>query len=370
MRLCLLRRESYFYPMQIKATDYTIYLGTDIFDQIAAFLDEKYPDHSLVILVDDNTFENCLPLFVGKVERIADAEVIEIPSGEANKTLTNIAHIWDGLTGLGADRNTLLVNLGGGVVSDMGGFAAATYKRGIDYINIPTTLLAMVDASVGGKTGFDFNSIKNQIGVFTNPQAVFIQPVFLETLPKRQLLSGFAEMLKHGLIADENFWLQLKAVNTNDIDELAGFIPRCIEIKNTIVTEDPLDKGERQKLNFGHTIGHALESYYLETDDELLHGEAIAIGMVAEGFIAVEKGLLTLAALKEIEEFLTELFEVPELDADDEESIILFIQDDKKNSRDTIYMSLIEGIGFCQTHIPVSVDEIKKALHYCKALSY
>lgn len=356
--------------MQIQSSGYTIHLGNDIFAQLEAFLEEFYPNHSLVVLVDDNTFENCLPLFVGKLERIADAEVIEIPSGEANKTITNIAQIWDGLTGLGADKNTLLVNLGGGVVSDMGGFAAATYKRGIDYINIPTTLLAMVDASVGGKTGFDFNSIKNQIGLFTNPKGVFIQPLFLETLPKRQLLSGFAEMLKHGLIADENLWLQLKAVNTNDIDELAAFIPHSIEIKNAIVMADPLDKDERQKLNFGHTIGHAIESYYIDTEDEFLHGEAIAIGMVAEGFIAVEKGLLTITALKEIEEFLAELYDFPELDADDTESIISFVQDDKKNISDTILMSLIDGIGFCQTKIPVSEDEIKKALHYCKALSY
>lgn len=356
--------------MQIQSSGYSIYGGKDIFTRLDAYLNEYYPKHAIIVLVDDNTFELCLPVVADIIPRIANAEVIEIPSGESNKTLQNIAHIWESLTGLGVDRKTLLINLGGGLVSDMGGFAAATYKRGIDFINIPTTLLAMVDASAGGKTGFDFNSIKNHIGLFSNPQAVFISAEFLNTLPKRELLSGYAEMLKHGLIADDNLWLELKAVNTNDIDEISTFIPKSIEIKNTVVLADPFDKTERRKLNFGHTIGHAIESNFVGTDEELLHGEAVAIGMLCEAFIAVEKGMLSVAALKEIEEFLAELYDFPQLDADDEENILAYIEQDKKNSGDEILMALIDGIGYCSYNIAVTEEEIKKALHYCKALSY
>jgi 3-dehydroquinate synthase len=356
--------------MQISSTGYSIYHRNAVFAQLQAFIDERYPNHSIVVLVDDNTFELCLPVISGYSDSIANAEVIEIPSGEVNKTLVNISHIWDSLTGLGTDRNTLLINLGGGLVSDMGGFAASTFKRGIPYINIPTSLLAMVDASVGGKTGFDFNSIKNQIGLFSNPQAVFIDPVFLKTLPERELYSGFAEMVKHALIADAELWAELKTVNPTHTEEIGRYIPRSIEIKNAIVTQDPLDKAERRALNFGHTFGHAIESYFIGSDNELLHGEAIAIGIVCECFVAVEKGLISPVLLKEIEEFIAGHFSFNGLDEYDEEAILTLMEQDKKNSNGNINMALITGVGSCQTDVAVSEPEIRKALHYCKALSY
>lgn len=356
--------------MQISSSGYTIYHSNAVFAQLQAFIDERYPTHNIVVLVDDNTFEFCLPVIAGYADSVANAEVIEIPSGEVNKTLVNISHIWDSLTGLGADRNTLLINLGGGLVSDMGGFAASTYKRGIPYINIPTSLLAMVDASVGGKTGFDFNSIKNQIGLFSNPQAVFIDPVFLKTLPERQLFSGFAEMVKHALIADAELWAELKTVNPTHTEDIARYIPRSIEIKNTIVAKDPLDNAGRRALNFGHTFGHAIESYFIGAENELLHGEAIAIGMVCECFVAVEKGLISPTLLKDVEEFIATHYSFTALDDYDEEAILSLIEQDKKNSNGNINMALISAIGTCQTDVAVTEAEIKKALHYCKALSY
>lgn len=356
--------------MEISAQGYTIYHGNAVFAQLQAFIEENYPAHSIVILVDDNTFELCLPIISGYSDAIANAEVIEIPSGEANKTLVNIAHIWDSLTGIGTDRNTLLINLGGGLVSDMGGFAATTFKRGIPFINIPTSLLAMVDASVGGKTGFDFNSIKNQVGLFSNPKAVFIEPDFLKTLPERELFSGFAEMLKHALIADAGLWEQLKTVTPTHLNDIATYIPRSIEIKNSFVTTDPHDKAERRALNFGHTFGHAIESYFIGADNELLHGEAIAIGMVCESFIAVEKGFISPVVLKEIEALIATHFSFTALDNYDEEAIISLMEQDKKNSDGNINMALITNIGSYQIDVAVNHDEIKRALHYCKALSY
>jgi 3-dehydroquinate synthase len=356
--------------MEISAQGYSIYHGNAVFAQLQAFISNNYPTHNIVVLVDDNTFELCLPVLAGYSEAIANAEVIEIPSGEANKTLANVAHIWDSLTGLGTDRNTLLINLGGGMVSDMGGFAASTFKRGIPYINVPTSLLAMVDASVGGKTGFDFNSIKNQIGLFSNPKAVFIEPEFLKTLPERELLSGYAEMLKHALIADATLWEELKTAAPTHIKDIALFIPHSIAIKNSFVAKDPLDNVERRALNYGHTFGHAIEGYFIGSANELLHGEAIAIGMVCEGFVAVEKGLISPTVLKEIEECIAVHFSFASLDQYDEEAILALMEQDKKNSNGNINMVLLTGIGSCQIDVPVSDVEIKRALHYCKALSY
>ena len=210
-----------------------------------------------------------------------DAILIEIPSGEEHKNLEKCQLIWNALSSHHFDRNSLLINLGGGVVGDMGGFAASTYKRGIDFIQIPTSLLAMVDASVGGKLGIDFAYLKNQIGVFNNPKAVLINPVFLNSLPNNQLLSGFAEVVKHALIEDKCYW---KEITTTPLEKMnwESIILQSIVIKNNIVTQDPLEKGERKKLNFGHTFGHAIESFYLKLGKPILHGEAISLGMILE----------------------------------------------------------------------------------------
>ncbi|MCL4152909.1 UNVERIFIED_CONTAM: hypothetical protein GTU68_035655, partial [Idotea baltica] len=213
-------------------------------------------------------------------------EIIEIESGEINKTIETCVGVWEALSELGADRKSILINLGGGVLTDLGGFVASTFKRGIAFINVPTTLLSMVDASVGGKTGVDLGSLKNQVGVINQPVMVLVIPDFLDTLEERQLESGFAEMLKHGLIKDRQYWDDLKMVST--LSEMKDHILKSVEIKNEVVLIDPTEQGLRKILNYGHTLGHAIESYFLASQEKstLLHGEAIAIGMITEGYLS------------------------------------------------------------------------------------
>ena len=239
-----------------------------------------------VILCDTNTKKYCLPLveetFAGRVK----LDVIEIGIGEVNKNIETVCDVWKSLLDLGLDRNSVIINLGGGVVTDLGGFAASTFNRGIDFINVPTTLLSQVDASVGAKTGIDFEGSKNQIGTFTNPKAVFIYEEFLNTLPPKEKLSGFAEVIKHALICDKVYWQQISSNGLYDNQNLATLIERSITIKQQIVQQDPLEQNIRKLLNFGHTIGHALESFSLQNDDTpLLHGECVAVGMICEAYI-------------------------------------------------------------------------------------
>ena len=231
----------------------------------------------VAILVDENTKRDCLP----KLPKIENSIIIEVTSGEINKNISSCNYIWEQLSEHNFDRDSLLINLGGGVIGDMGGFAASTYKRGIDFIQVPTTLLAMVDASVGGKLGVDLNGLKNQIGVFNNPESVLILPEFLETLPENQLKSGFGEVIKHALISDKNLWQEIISIPFNEMN-WEKIIETSINIKNKIVLSDPYEKGERKKLNFGHTFGHAVETYYLEKGTPILHGEAVLMGILLE----------------------------------------------------------------------------------------
>ena len=229
----------------------------------------------IFLLVDENTRAHCLPIFEKKYKHRIDA-ILEIPSGEENKNINTCQKVWQALSNNNGDRKSLLINLGGGVLTDLGGFVASTFKRGIDFINIPTTLLSMVDASIGGKTGIDLGPLKNQIGVINQPQMVLIFPEFLKTVEERQIKSGYAEMLKHGLIKDLEYWSQLKETPDYTVPH---FIQKSIALKNEVVMQDPTEQGLRKILNFGHTLGHAIESYFLEDPSKktLLHGEAIAI---------------------------------------------------------------------------------------------
>ena len=269
--------------------------------------------------------------------------IITIRSGEASKNLKTCEHIWDELTSKLADRKALLINLGGGVISDMGGFAASCYKRGVDFVNIPTTLLAMADASVGGKTGIDFNGFKNQIGVFSEAKEVLICGEFLKTLDHRQLRSGLAEVVKHYLIADRAAFMSF--TQTRRVAPSIAVIQKAVEIKSSIVAQDPFEKNTRKKLNFGHTIGHALESYGLTTHEPLLHGEAVAYGM------AVETYLETVFALRHLS-----------IEATD--AILSIVLQDKKNEAGVIKMALIDDIGSCKIDVEVSADDIKAAINY------
>lgn len=305
---------------------------------------DKY--HKIVVVIDENVSDLYLDYFLTTFPSLEKAEIIVLPSGEENKCLEICAQVWASMSDYHISRKDLIVNIGGGVTTDMGGFIASCYKRGIDFINIPTTLLSMVDASVGGKTGIDFNGYKNQIGTFANPIHVFIDPRFLQTLDKKELESGFAEMLKHGLIASESHWNKL--MHLNDLKQVTtDMIKDSVSIKNNIVQEDPKESGIRKNLNYGHTIGHAIESFLLESGSPLPHGHCIAIGMYLENLIAVSKGILSDLVASTINNQLLERYALPEINEEGIERIVSFCMQDKKNEGDNIHMSLINRIGSC-----------------------
>lgn len=351
---------------KIKSTGYEIAYGRHALAELAEMLStEEYSGVKLFILVDENTLENCLPKLIEKVPLLAGMEVIEIDHGEASKSVEISVHIWTALAEMNADRNSVILNLGGGVVSDLGGFIAGTFKRGIRFINIPTSLLAQVDASVGSKVGINLSNLKNEIGLFCNPDKIFIDPEFLRTLPRNHLLSGFAEMVKHALIFDKNYWKTLKDVSFYEMETLDEAIPRSIEIKNEIVISDPFEAGLRKILNFGHSIGHAIESYSFESDGRyVLHGEAVAAGMVCEAYISEKLQKLNREALDEITSFMFSLFPRIQLSEISYHRIIELMKHDKKNSNSEIRMSLLNDIGDANYDIHVKPELIIESLNY------
>ena len=263
----------------IPSTSYSIHFNDRCYKELNTYL-EASNFSKIFILVDTNTHLHCLPKFLANIRAEIALEIIEMEAGEIHKTLDTCTQIWHSLSDLDGDRKSLIINLGGGVVTDLGGFVASTFKRGVSFVNVPTSLLAMVDASVGGKTGVDLGTIKNQIGVINFSDMVLVDPSFLETLPKEEMRSGLAEMLKHGLIKNADYWNRLCDLKALNISDLEGLIHESITLKNEVVKRDPNEQGERKQLNYGHTLGHAIESYCLDNDalKTLLHGEAIAAG--------------------------------------------------------------------------------------------
>lgn len=346
----------------IQANNYPIHFNEEAYQALNTHL-QNTSYSSIFIIVDNNTNEFCLPNFLPLLETDVAIEIIEFEDGEENKNIETCVQIWNVLTELGADRKSLVINLGGGVVTDLGGFVASTFKRGIDFIHIPTTLLSMVDASVGGKNGVDLGNLKNQIGVINVPLMVLIDTQYLETVPQTEMRSGLAEMLKHGLIYDRTYWnqfLDLAAIDYADFDAL---IYRSVEIKNEIVTQDPTEKNIRKALNFGHTLGHAIESYFLESTEKttLLHGEAIAVGMILESFIAMKKGLLTEEDYIEIKNCIQSIYDAIVFDEKDIDPILALLIHDKKNEYGTIQFALIEGIGAIKINQEVENELILEA---------
>ena len=328
----------------IEANGYSIYFNEKGYETIQHLLIEnKYS--SLFILVDEHTNDFCLPKFLPNLATEIAIEIIEIEAGEGIKNIATCVEIWSILSELGADRKSLIINLGGGVITDIGGFIASTFKRGIDFINIPTTLLGMVDASIGGKNGVDLGNLKNQIGVINVPKMLVIDTSFLETLSQKEMRSGLAEMLKHGLIYDKKYWEQFLNLSDIDFADFDDLIYRSIAIKNEIVSQDPTENGIRKALNFGHTLGHAIESHFLESATPLLHGEAIAIGMILESYISKEKGLLTKDEFHQIKYTITDIFEKHIFTKNDIESIQNLLIHDKKNEYGKVQFALIKGIG-------------------------
>jgi 3-dehydroquinate synthase len=322
---------------------------------------EKYD--GWILIVDENTNKHCSPLFVRKLgSRPPYAHILQ--SGEKNKTLDRCSSIWTKLTEIRAGRNFLLVNLGGGLVSDVGGFAASCHKRGIDYINIPTSLLAMVDAAHGGKTGINYKGLKNVIGSVHMPKLILIDYDYLATLKGEELISGYAEVLKHALIADKGLWQKLKTLNKPDeIKDWSEILSKSIEIKNSIVKKDPFEHDVRRLLNFGHSIGHALETHSHGNDQmNLSHGMSVAAGIIIESYISVQHGLLSLKECDEIEKLILSIYGKVPMEEEMFSALIEIISHDKKNKSIDLNFTLLKAIGKAQIDCKVEISEIKNAL--------
>ena len=340
----------------------------EIGDITDSSLEEKlatqYGNAKKVIIVDENTHVNCLEYMLTNFTGLNEAEVILLPAGEDNKQLSIVGSVWEALTEYGVSRYDVIINLGGGMITDLGGFIASCYKRGLDFINIPTTLLSMVDASIGGKTGVNLGHFKNQIGVFSDPIAVYIDPVFLSTLPGYELLSGYAEMLKHGLIqSSELFESVVKSMREDEIPGL-DLIEACIRVKHEVVSDDPTEKGKRKILNLGHTIGHVLEGHYMNRLP-LTHGHCVAIGIMMEAYIAYRREMLSQADFRKIQEAVFEFYELPAYSNDEIGEMVAMLYNDKKNANGSILCVLLSEIGKCSYDIEVPESQFVEAfLHY------
>lgn len=316
-------------------------------------IDNKYD--KIIFLVDENTKTKCLPLL--RVNK--NINIIEIKSGEKYKNINTCIKILTKLEKYNCTRKSLLINLGGGVITDIGGFCASIFKRGIDFINIPTTLLAQVDASIGGKNGIDFNGYKNEIGTFKNPVKVYINYNFLKTLNKEQFLSGYAEIIKHSLISSNDYFEYLKKNQFNKIDFI---INKSIKIKKDVVKKDPLEENYRKILNFGHTIGHAIESYYLDNNNKILHGFAVSIGIICESYISYKKVKLSKIKLNEITNFIINIYpyyKIPNINF-----LLKYLLNDKKNSNNKISCCLLKNIGKPIINNNIEINLIKESFEF------
>ena len=339
---------------------YNIYIneGNDVLDKYI-----REGNYSKVfVIVDQNTEQYCLPHILEYLPE--NSVIIQIEDGEKNKTIVTSQFIWNALLLNNCDRFSLLINLGGGVIGDMGGFCASTFMRGIDFVNIPTTLLSQVDSSVGSKLGVDLEGVKNIIGVFSHPKAVIINTDFLKTLPYKEILSGYAEIIKHSLIADATLWNEILTKQKIESQDFETYITKNVKIKNEIVTQDPLETALRKILNFGHTIGHAIETSLMDTDDVLLHGEAIAIGMVCESYLSFKKGYISLENCHQIKSLIHKLYgnknkSLPTLD-----SLLNIMKHDKKNKSGNIHFSLLENMGKANYNQLCSEEEIRESLEW------
>ncbi|MFA5420062.1 MAG: 3-dehydroquinate synthase [Bacteroidales bacterium] len=336
-------------------------IGDGSLDKSAHKLDD-FP--RIIILVDENTETHCLPVLYQLAPNLKICDVIRVSSGEKNKNIAQSSYIWNELTRLNAGRDTLLLNLGGGVITDSGGFAAATFKRGMRFVNIPTTLLGMVDAAIGGKTGVDFHDFKNQVGLFVDPVGVIIDPVFLKTLDSRQWQSGFSEVLKYALIMDKELWFRLNGKHFSEIDDWNTVISKAARDKIDIVRFDASERGVRKNLNFGHTIGHALESFFLRTHNETTHGMAIAAGMICEAWISARLFDFEEDQLNEIVTMIDKNFERFIFDESKIQLIVELMHQDKKMRDNKLYFSMLRRLGKATHDVEVDPKLIEASLLY------
>ena len=344
-----------------------IIISQDLCQSLTQAIDEVKHD-LLFVLCDETTERLCLPV-ISDFECMKVAQRITIPATDSHKTLESLSHVWSELQRMGATRHSLMVNLGGGMVTDLGGFAASTFKRGISYINIPTTLLSMVDASVGGKTGINFGGLKNEIGVFNNARSVILDTTFLRTMDHENICSGYAEMLKHGLINNEAMWAELLNFDLDSLDNLeyldilGRMVAESVAVKQRIVTEDPTEQGIRKALNLGHTAGHAFESLALERKP-VLHGYAVAWGMIVELYLSVVKTEFPQDKMRQTVAFIKENYGRMAISCDDYPHLIELMHHDKKNQGNSINFTLLGGIGDIRINQTATEEEIKDALDF------
>ena len=340
-----------------------IIFSKNITAELDALCDQLAADR-VFLLTDVTTEQLCRPL-VSECKALLHAESIVIGATDVNKTLDTLSQVWTALSNGKASRQSLLINLGGGMVTDLGGFAAATFKRGIRFVNIPTTLLAMVDAAVGGKTGINFNGLKNEIGAFKEAEAVIIDTEFLRTLDDKNLRSGYAEMLKHGLISTEDMWKELITFDlaNPDLKHLQQMVADSVKVKERIVEEDPHEQGIRKALNLGHTFGHAFESWALKRKP-ILHGHAVAFGMICELYLSATHTGFPTEKMRQTVSFIKEYYGTLPITCDDYDELIELMHHDKKNQNGIINFTLLGGIGDIRINQTASVDEIKEALDF------
>ncbi len=327
--------------------DSPVFLGQDALLELSSHLENRYKARSgIFILADRNTEKHCLPALLQQVPQLSNACIIVIEPGEENKTIQTCEEVWNKLAVLSANRQSLVINLGGGVISDLGGFAASTFHRGMSYINVPTTLMAMIDASLGGKTGVDLSSLKNMVGLFANPAGIYIWPGFLKTLPHKYMLSGYAEMLKHALIADADFWKKLSRMPMALIANWDDLIYHAALIKAKIVNNDPQESGLRRILNFGHTLGHAFETYSLRHDSKpMSHGEAVAMGIICESYISYRLADFPHEQRDEVIHNILLNFDHYTIETSAIDELVEITVYDKKNINGNLILSLLREIG-------------------------
>lgn len=337
--------------------------GNEAFKQLSRYLDAN-KQAKVLVLVDENTQHYCLPI----LQKMLNSNLIsiQIPSGEINKNLDTCRRLWQDLINLKVDRSSILINLGGGVITDLGGFVAATFKRGIRFINIPTSLLGMVDASIGGKTGVDFQQLKNQIGIFAKPEMTLIYASFLNTLAPREIRSGLAEVIKYALIDDASIWNFIQTMDPTSSDVDPSIIQKSVHIKERIVTQDPTEKGIRKTLNFGHTLGHAIETHYLSKDrnSRLLHGEAVATGMLLAAHLSYQTQNFPFKKMIEIASVINSLYPKINISEHDIAPILNLLKHDKKSSNGQANFVLLQAIGKPVLDCQVNEEQIKQAFEF------
>lgn len=319
----------------------------------------------IFVLTDETTQQLCWPK-IKNFKALKDCTPIIIKATDTHKNLDTLSQVWQALSSGGATRHSLMINLGGGMVTDLGGFAASTFKRGIDFINIPTTLLAMVDASVGGKTGINFGGLKNEIGVFSDSRFVIINTQFLDTLDHDNICSGYAEMLKHGLISDERTWAELVTFNLDnpDLSQLQRMVADSIKVKERIVETDPHEHGIRKALNLGHTMGHAFESFAMRRGTPILHGYAVAYGMISELYMSARKTAFPTDRMHQTVRFIRENYGTFNITCDDYPTLIELMHHDKKNTAGIINFTLLGNVGDIRINLTATEEEIKEALDF------